>query len=60
MVKVSSIYEAKTHLSSLVKQAQAGATIYVGAYGQPQQAVIMPLPVKQPLKIGIWANPRSA
>ena len=33
---VVTIYQAKTHLSKLVKQAAAGQTIYIGAYGQPQ------------------------
>lgn len=55
MTKVISIYEAKTYLSKMVKQAQAGETIYIGAYGNPQ-AVIAPPPVKKPIKIGIWAH----
>ncbi len=55
MSKVHSIYEAKTHLSNLVKKAQAGETIYVGAYGHAQ-AVISPIPVKKSLNIGIWAH----
>ena len=59
MVKVISIYEAKTHLSKLVKQAQSGQTIYIGAYGNPQ-AVIAPAPVKKPIKIGIWAHKKIA
>ena len=59
MVKVISIYEAKTHLSKLVKQAQAGETIYIGAYGNPQ-AVIAPTPVKKPVQIGIWAHKKVA
>ena len=49
------IYEAKTNLSKLVKKAQAGETIYIGAYGQPQ-AILAPLPAKKPIKIGIWAH----
>jgi len=53
MDKVVTIYEAKTHLSELVKQAQAGKTIYIGAYGQPQ-AVLTPLPAKRQLNIGVW------
>ena len=59
MTKVISIYEAKTHLSKLVKQAQAGETIYIGAYGNPQ-AVIAPAPVKQPIKIGTWEHKKIA
>lgn len=55
MKDVVSIYEAKTHLSKLIKQASKGKTIYVGAYGQPQ-AVIAPLPKKKLLKIGIYAD----
>ena len=59
MTKVISIYEAKTHLSKLVKQAQAGETIYIGAYGNPQ-AVIAPAPAKKPIKIGVWAHKKIA
>ncbi|MBI2008804.1 MAG: type II toxin-antitoxin system prevent-host-death family antitoxin [Candidatus Levybacteria bacterium] len=55
MNDVVKIYEAKTNLSKLVKKAQAGETIYIGAYGQPQ-AVISPVPVKKPIKIGIWKD----
>jgi len=55
MVKVISMYEAKTHLSKLVKQAQAGEVIYIGAYGQPQ-AIIAPVPAKKAIPIGVWAH----
>ena len=58
MSEVIKIYEAKTNLSKLVKKAQAGETIYIGAYGQAQ-AVISPLPAKKPLKIGIWAHKKK-
>jgi len=30
-----SIHEAKTNFSKLVKRAEAGETIYIGAYGKP-------------------------
>ena len=53
MNKVVTIYDAKTNLSKLVKQAEAGKTIYIGAFGKPQ-AVIAPIPKKKPIKIGIW------
>ena len=43
----------KPNLSKLVKKAQAGETIYIGAYGHPQ-AIIAPLPTKKPIRIGIW------
>lgn len=59
MTKVISIYEAKTHLSKLVKQAQAGETIYIGAYGYPQ-AILSPVPTKQLIPIGIWAHKKQA
>ena len=55
MSEVIKIYEAKTNLSKLVKKAQAGETIYIGAYGHAQ-AVISPLPASKPLKIGVWAH----
>ncbi|HUD07082.1 MAG TPA: hypothetical protein VMR34_04295 [Candidatus Saccharimonadales bacterium] len=58
MSKVISIYEAKTQFSKLVKKAQAGETIYIGAYGHPQ-AILSPAPVKKPIKIGIWAHKKK-
>lgn len=58
MSDVIKIYEAKTNLSKLVKKAQAGETIYIGAYGQAQ-AVISPVPAKKPIKIGIWAHKKK-
>ena len=58
MAKVINIYDAKTNLSKLVKKAQAGETIYIGAYGQPQ-AVIAPAPhVKKP-NIGAWKHKKT-
>lgn len=55
MSKVVSIYEAKTNLSKLVKRAEAGETIYIGAYGK-QQAILAPAPAKQKINIGVWAH----
>ncbi|HVA11423.1 MAG TPA: type II toxin-antitoxin system prevent-host-death family antitoxin [Candidatus Dormibacteraeota bacterium] len=59
MTKVVSIYQAKTNLSKLIKKAQAGETIYIGAYGQAQ-AVIAPAPKKDPIQIGVWAHKKKA
>jgi antitoxin (DNA-binding transcriptional repressor) of toxin-antitoxin stability system len=55
MDKVVSIYDAKTNLSKLVKKAQAGEIIYIGAYGSAQ-AVLSPLPKKKKLNIGMWEH----
>ena len=49
------IYDAKTNLSKLVKLAQAGETIRIGAYGQPQ-AVIAPLPTKKQRTFGVFEH----
>lgn len=53
MNKVITIYDAKANLSKLVKNAQAGKTIYIGAFGVPQ-AVIAPLPKRPKVKVGVW------
>lgn len=53
MDKVITIYDAKANLSKLVKRAQAGKTVYIGAFGIAQ-AVIAPLPTKPKIKIGVW------
>lgn len=58
MDKVITIYQAKTHFSKLVRQAQAGKVIYIGAYGHPQ-AIIAPVPAKKPLQIGVWADKKK-
>jgi len=53
MDKVITIYDAKANLSKLVKRAQAGKMVYIGAFGIPQ-AVIAPLPTKPKIKLGVW------
>ena len=53
MDKVVTIYDAKANLSKLVKRAQAGKTVYIGAFGIPQ-AVIAPLPPKPKVHLGVW------
>ena len=37
--KTVSIHEAKTNFSKLIKRAEAGETIYIGAYGKPTVAM---------------------
>lgn len=59
MSKVVTIYDAKTNLSKYIKKAEAGQTIYVGAFGKAQ-AVIAPIPAKKPIQIGIWAHKKKA
>lgn len=49
MDKVITIYEAKANLSKLVKLANSGKTIYIGAFGIPQ-AVIGHYPLNLKLK----------
>ena len=34
------IHEAKSNLSKLVKRAAAGETIFIGAYGNPEAAIV--------------------
>lgn len=53
MNKVVNISDAKTNLSKLVKQAQTGETVYIGAFGVPQ-AVLTALPGKEAVKLGVW------
>ena len=50
-VNTVSIHEAKTNFSKLVKRAAAGDTIYIGAYGKPQVAIISSdaVPRKKPV-----------
>ena len=55
MSDVVPIYEAKTHLSQLVKRAQAGETIYIGAYGRAE-AVLAPVPARRPVTFGVLAH----
>ena len=53
MNEVVTIYNAKANLSKLVKSAQSGKTIYIGAFGIPQ-AVIAPLPKRPKIVLGVW------
>jgi len=59
MGQVISIYEAKTHLSKLIKKARAGEVIYIGAFGEAQ-AIIAPLPANtKHFKLGIWNHKKK-
>ena len=55
MSDVVSIYEAKTQLSSLVKRARDGETIYIGRHGRAE-AVLAPLPRTRPIRLGILVD----
>ncbi len=59
MSKAISIYEAKTNLSKYIKQAKAGTPVYIGSYGA-SEVMLVPVPKKQPIKIGIWADKKKA
>lgn len=58
MTDVVPIYEAKTNLSKLVKRANAGETIYIGAYGHAE-AILAPIPVRKPIRLGVLAHLRD-
>lgn len=58
MAEVVGISEAKANLSKLVKRAEAGETIYIGAYGKVQ-AVLAPAPVRKPIPLGVWADKKA-
>jgi antitoxin (DNA-binding transcriptional repressor) of toxin-antitoxin stability system len=47
MEKTISIHEAKSNLSKLVKQAAAGETIYIGAYGKAEAMLTAVSPEQQ-------------
>jgi antitoxin (DNA-binding transcriptional repressor) of toxin-antitoxin stability system len=55
MPEVVPIAEAKANLSKLVKRAQAGETIYLGAYGRAE-AMIAPLPERRTINLGAGAS----
>jgi prevent-host-death family protein len=56
-MKQVSLYEAKTHLSSLVDEAEAGAEIVIAKNGKPKAKLIaLGDPAKrEPRKLGQWA-----
>jgi len=41
------IHEAKSSLSKLIKRVAAGETIYIGAYGKPEAALVPVTPGQQ-------------
>ncbi len=47
MSKVYPIHEAKTQLSKLVKMAEAGQVIYLGAYGKPEVIITLKITPKK-------------
>lgn len=53
MNEVVTIYKAKTNFSQLVKKAQSGQNVYIGAYGQPSVMLVPYVPVTAPRKFGI-------
>lgn len=55
MTKVYAIHEAKTQLSKLVKKAEEGEVVYLGAYGKPG-VILTKAPEKKPITIGIYAH----
>lgn len=59
MAEVIPIHQAKSQLSKLVRRAHAGEVIYLGAYGRPE-AVLAPVPVREPIPLGIWRDRRVA
>lgn len=59
MTKVYAIHEAKTQLSKLVKDAEAGRVVYLGAYGKPT-AMLIKLPEVSEAKFGILSHKKIA
>ena len=53
---VISIAEAKKSLSALIKRAAAGERIEIGAYGQPQVALVPAAVREGGLKLGLLAG----
>lgn len=57
MARTVSLYAAKTHLSSLVEEASAGAEVIIAKNGKPK-ARLVPLPVEPPRRrereLGFW------
>ena len=51
------LYEAKTQLSQLVKEAAAGATIIIAKGGEPMAQLVPLSPAPRPVrKPGLWAG----
>jgi prevent-host-death family protein len=53
MNDVVTIYKAKTNFSQLVKKAQSGQNVYIGAYGQPTVMLVPYVPSVTPRRFGI-------
>jgi prevent-host-death family protein len=53
MNEVVTIYKAKTNFSQLVKKAQSGQSVYIGAYGHPSVMLVPYVPAVAPRKFGI-------
>lgn len=56
-MKVVNVYEAKTNLSKYIRQAKAGKTVYIGAYGHPEVKMVANTKKARPERLfGIWAD----
>ncbi|MCB9822502.1 prevent-host-death protein [Candidatus Nomurabacteria bacterium] len=55
MSKVYAIHEAKTQLSKLVKKAEEGQVVYLGAYGKPT-AILIKLPETPEVIFGVLSH----
>lgn len=54
MTKIVNLYEAKTHLSQLVREAAAGEEIIIARDGKPAARLVPLSTAKQPRKPGGW------
>ena len=53
-MKTINIYEAKTHLSRLLEQVEAGEEVVLGRAGRPVARLVPYHPVRQPRRLGGW------
>jgi prevent-host-death family protein len=55
MPKTLSLYDAKTHLSTLVEEAAAGEEIVIAKNGKPKARLVgLPLAAKRPRPFGLY------
>ena len=56
MIKVVTIYDAKTNLSRYIKQAKSGHPVYIGSYGEKEVVLMLAKPEKEIIKFGTAAG----
>lgn len=58
-MKTYSVYQAKTHLSRLLEEVQAGEEVVISKNGKPIADISQHKSKKNKIKFGVWKNKKG-